>query len=131
MIGWFPDAAGTHSGGVRLRLGGMMKRRTLTIGGIAAAAVLVAGGAFGIAAATGGDDDEPITGPAYQKAVDAALAHTGGGTVAETEVGDEDSMYEVEVTLPDGSSVDVQLDEQFQVVSDEVDDESEDGDDAD
>ena len=34
-----------------------------------------------------------------------------------TEGGDEDSYYEVEVTVDDGSQVDVQLDEQFAVVS--------------
>lgn len=71
-----------------------------------------------------GDSDEPITGPALQQASDAALAHTGGGVVSETEVGDEDSYYEVEVTLDDGSQVDVQLDENFNVVGQEVDDDS-------
>ena len=49
------------------------------------------------------------------------LAHTGEGRVTGTEVGDEDSYYEVEVTLDDGSQVDVQLDESFTVVSDKVD----------
>ena len=62
------------------------------------------------------DGDTPITGPALDRASAAALAYTGGGRVAETEVGDEDSYYEVEVTLPDGRSVDVQLDENFTVV---------------
>jgi hypothetical protein len=37
--------------------------------------------------------------------------------VTDTEVGDEESYYEVEVTLPDGSKVDVQLDEAFTAVS--------------
>jgi hypothetical protein len=36
--------------------------------------------------------------------------------VTETEVGDEESYYEVEVTLDDGRQVDVQLDERFAVV---------------
>jgi len=36
--------------------------------------------------------------------------------VTDTEVGDEDSYYEVEVTLGDGSQVDVQLDKAFKVV---------------
>ena len=59
----------------------------------------------------------------------AALAHTGGGRVTETEVGDEESYYEVEVTLADGSQVDVQLDREFNVVGSESDDDSaEDGD---
>jgi hypothetical protein len=79
-----------------------------------------------------GDSEDPITGPAYDKAVEAALAHTGEGRVTETEAGDEDSYYEVEVTLDDGSQVDVQLDRDFNVVGDEADDdttEDNDGDD--
>ena len=86
------------------------------------AALVVAVGAIGggVAIAAGGDDDgsdTPITGTALQKASSAALAHTGGGKVTGTEVGDEESYYEVEVTLDDGSQVDVQLDRQFAVVS--------------
>ena len=78
-----------------------------------------------------GDSDEPITGPALEQASDAALEHTGGGVVSETEVGDEDSYYEVEVTLDDGSQVDVQLDENFNVVGEEADDDSRGDDDND
>ena len=92
--------------------------------GIAAAvlavAIIAAGAGIAIAAGAGTDDNEaPIQGEALQRASDAALAHTGGGRVTETEVGDEESMYEVEVTLDDGSQVDVQLDEAFNVVGDE------------
>ena len=61
----------------------------------------------------------------------AALAATGGGTVTETEVGDEESYYEVEVRLDNGDQVDVQLDEAFTVVGGEQDTESEQGDTAD
>jgi hypothetical protein len=94
--------------------------------GLVVAAIAVGGGAV---VATGGDNEEPITGPALEKASEAALAHTGGGTVTDTEVGDEESLYEVEVTLDGGGQVDVQLDENFNVVSDESDDDSsEDGD---
>ena len=72
----------------------------------------------------GGDSDEPVTGTALAQAEAAALAHTGEGRVTDTEVGDEESFYEVEVTLDNGSQVDVQLDESFNVVGDEADDES-------
>jgi hypothetical protein len=41
--------------------------------------------------------------------------------VSDTEVGHEDSYYEVEVTLDDGSQIFVQLDRDFQVVGDEAD----------
>lgn len=92
---------------------------------IAAAAVLAAAAvAGGAAVAAGGDDDAndtPITGRALERAKAAALAHTGGGRVTETEAGDEDSAYEVEVTLDDGTQVDVQLDEDFGVVGSEGD----------
>jgi uncharacterized membrane protein YkoI len=93
---------------------------------LAAVAALGAGGAA-IATAAGGDDDEAdraISGAALDRASRAALAHTGGGKVTETEVGDEESLYEVEVTRDDGSQVDVQLDRDFQVVGSEGDGDS-------
>ena len=92
-----------------------------------ATAVLVLGGA-GIAVATGDDDasDKPIRCNALDRACAAALEHTGGGRVTETEVGDEESYYEVEVTRPDGSQVDVQLDRDFDVVTSRTDSESDD-----
>jgi uncharacterized membrane protein YkoI len=104
----------------------MNRRRKLAI---AAATVVVIGGATaGYAIGAGGDDNEaPITGNELVRASEAALQHTGGGRVSDTEVGDEESLYEVEVTRPDGSQVDVQLDENFDVVGSEGDDESEDG----
>jgi uncharacterized membrane protein YkoI len=89
----------------------------------AAAALLVAGTGAGIASASGHSDDSddsenerPITGQHLDRASAAALQETGGGRVTETEVDDEDSYYEVEVTLDDGSQVDVQLDRSFHVV---------------
>jgi hypothetical protein len=109
-----------------------MKRTTK----IAIATTALAGGAVagtaGFAAAGSSDDDAteaPITGTALEKASAAALEHTGGGTVTGTEVGDEESLYEVEVTLDGGGQVDVQLDESFTVVGSEGDNESEAGDD--
>lgn len=84
--------------------------------------VLLAGGVAGAAYALDDDDnDRPITGTSLEKAKDAALAHTGGGRVTDTEVDDEESRYEVEVTLDDGSQVDVQLDDDFTMVGSETD----------
>jgi uncharacterized membrane protein YkoI len=104
-----------------------MEKRTKIAIGVAAGLVVVAGGAGAAVAAGGGDDNEkPITGDALDKASAAALEHTGEGRVTETEMGDEESLYEVEVTLDDGSQVDVQLDENFDVVGDERDDAGED-----
>ena len=102
-----------------------MKRSTRwTVGGAAALAVIVAGG--GVAIAAGSEDeaegpDVAITGPALQEASEAALTHLGEGRVTDTEVGDEEGFYEVEVTLDNGDEVDVHLDEDFTVLSDEVD----------
>jgi uncharacterized membrane protein YkoI len=78
---------------------------------------------IGIAQAASGDDESqhPITGSALDQASAAALEHTGGGRVTETEVGDEDSYYEVEVTIDDGRQIDVQLDKSFNVVGEKVD----------
>jgi len=98
------------------------------VAGVTVAAA--AGIGVGIASAGGGDDNEgPITGDELDRASAAALEETGGGEVTETEVGDEESLYEVEVTLDDGSQVDVQLDEDFHVVGSSVDHEDDAGDD--
>ncbi|MEK6272953.1 MAG: hypothetical protein AABM42_09955 [Actinomycetota bacterium] len=67
--------------------------------------------------------DQAIGGSALDQASAAALQHTGGGQVTDTEVGDEESYYEVEVSLNDGSQVDVQLDRSFNVVGSELDEE--------
>lgn len=105
--------------------------RTTKLIAVGAVALAAAGIGTGVALASGGDDDDkPITGAALERASAAALAHTGGGRVTDTEVGDEESLYEVEVTLDDGRQVDVQLDERFQVVGSEADEERpDDGDD--
>jgi uncharacterized membrane protein YkoI len=108
------------------------KSTKLAIAGAAVVIVAAGGTGVAIAAAGGGDDSEgPITGPALERASAEALKATGGGRVTETEVGDEESYYEVEVTLEDGSQVDVQLDEQFQVVSSSADEDGADDDDGD
>jgi hypothetical protein len=103
-----------------------MKRRTKWIVGSAAVFALAGGGGAGIAmAGASGDDDDgsevSITGPALERARDAALDYTGQGRVTQTEVGDEESHYEVEVTLGNGEQTDVQLDKDFHVVSAETD----------
>ena len=101
----------------------MNARTSIWVGAVALLVAVVAGaGITARAMAGGGDDSEgPITGDAFEKASAAALAHTGEGRVTETEAGDEESLYEVEVTLDDGTQVDVQLDENFRVVGSERD----------
>ena len=104
-----------------------MKRTKLAIAAAAVAVIVVGGAGTAIAGASGDDDasDTPIPSPALEQAEKAALEETGGGTVTETEVGDEESYYEVEVTLDNGDQVDVQLDRDFAVVGSESDSESE------
>jgi uncharacterized membrane protein YkoI len=99
------------------------KLKGALITGTVIAALAVGGVA--IAGAAGGDDDgdeRAISGTALERASAAALDHTGGGRVTETETGDEESYYEVEVTRGDGSQVDVQLNRDFEVVDSEGDD---------
>jgi hypothetical protein len=96
-----------------------MKKRNLVAGGVVA--LVAAGSLSGIAMASGGggggdENDQPITGDALTKASAAALAETGSGRVTQTEAGDEESYYQVEVTLDNGNQVDVQLDRDFHVV---------------
>lgn len=107
-----------------------MNRRMKIVSGIAAVTVLALGGAA-IAGAGGVFDDEtPLEGTELAKASAAALKATGGGTVNETERDSEQgATYEVEVTKPDGSTVDVRLDASYGVVA--IDSDSEQPDDGD
>jgi hypothetical protein len=69
-----------------------------------------------------GDDDRPLTADELEQATTAALAHTGGGRVTESEVDlDGPERFEVEVTLDDGTEVDLDLDESFAVVHEDRD----------
>lgn len=100
------------------------KRTSHRIALVLAGAAVVTAGAVGAAFAMGADDDardRPIPAAERGQAEEAALQETGGGTVTGTEVGDEESLYEVEVTLEDGTQVDVQLDADFEVVGTESD----------
>ncbi len=111
----------------------MKRSNRIAIAAVAAVAGLATAGAAAANASTidDSDTDTPITGTDLQQASDAALASTGQGRVTETEVGDEESYYEVEVTLDDGTEVDVQLDAGFQVVGSEADTAESDQDEAD
>jgi uncharacterized membrane protein YkoI len=99
-------------------------RKRMVIAG--AAAVAVVGAVGGVAVATNGDD-ESVTGPDADQATRAALKATGGGTANSVERDDENgATWEVEVTKPDGVTVDVRLDETFALVVIEGDSEASD-----
>jgi peptidase YpeB-like protein len=89
-----------------------------------AVAAAISGGAIAIASS---DSEGGATGPQAHRAVQAALDATGGGTANAVERDDEDgATWEVEVTKPDGRTVDVRLDENYEVVMIEGDSESSD-----
>ncbi|KQS16255.1 PepSY domain-containing protein [Frigoribacterium sp. Leaf186] len=97
------------------------KKSLLIAGGIAG--VLVLGGG-GVAVASGLDDDRVST-QTRDRAQEAALAETGGGTVTEVDTLDDGLVgYEVEVVLPDGREAKVLLDGDYGVTSSRVDDDS-------
>ena len=97
-----------------------MRGRVVTAGAVVVVLAAVAGGGAAWATA-GGGDDTPLTGSTLDKASAAALAQTGGGRVTEAEAGDEGAAYSVEVRRSDGSTVEVSLDEHFNVTSQESD----------
>ena len=109
-----------------------MKRKTTKLAaGIAALAAFALGGAALAGAGQGDDGDSAqLTGATAARAHAAALKATGGGEVNQSERdGENGATYEVEVTKPDGSTVDVRLDGSYHVIVIESD--SEDGDGAD
>jgi hypothetical protein len=105
----------------------MSPRRRTTLGAVAV--VVVAVGVGGAAVAT--QDDEAGGGDYTRQqaadATEAALDATGGGEANSVERDSENgATWEVEVTKPDGDTVDVRLDENYDVVVIEGDSDSED-----
>jgi hypothetical protein len=114
----------------------MRTRRYKVVGGLAAAATLALGGTA-IAQGTGNverpeqesgmdERDELVTGSAAEKARAAGIRAVGGGQASVER--DGDNAYEVEVTRADGTTVDVDLDESFNVVPDREDGDREESD---
>ncbi len=100
----------------------MRNRSKAIIAGLGAVAALSVSGA---AMASGDDGDANVTGPEADAATTAALAATQGGTANSVERDSENgATWEVEVTQPDGTTVDVRLDADYAVVVIEGDSES-------
>ena len=99
----------------------MQVRRRVVIA--AGAALALAAGGVGIANAVAGSDGEGgATGPDARHAEAAALRLIPGGTANAVERDSENgATWEVEVRRPDGSTVDVRLDEHFNLVVAEAD----------
>jgi hypothetical protein len=95
-----------------------MRKRVWAIGaGLGLAGAATAGGG----AVAGNGDDGPASHQYTQEQADAAtqaaLKATGGGHANSVETDSEDgATYEVEVTKPNGDTVDVRLDEHYRVV---------------
>ncbi|MBA2296303.1 MAG: PepSY domain-containing protein [Actinobacteria bacterium] len=101
-----------------------MRRRLVLV---AALATVLAVAVTGFAIAAGGGEEHSLTGTALERASAAAIEHTGGGTVIETETGDDGSAYGVEVRLSSGQVVEVSLDDSFVVLGTETDDDGREG----
>lgn len=106
----------------------MKSRLARIVAGLSALAALALRGAA-LAGATGGsgEAEQSLQGPEADRATAAALKITGGGTANAVERDSEPgATYEVEVTWPDGSTVDVRLDASYALVAIDGDSESED-----
>lgn len=103
----------------------MRKRVVLAVAAVAATAAL-AGGTVAVAS---GDSEGDVTGPQADRAVRAALEATDGGTANTVELDNENgTKWEVEVTRTDGSTVDVRLSDNYDVIVVEGDSQAADAD---
>ena len=99
----------------------MRKRTAVVVAGVGVAAAVAAGG---VATASSDDGEVNVTGRQADLATKAALEATHGGTANSVERDSENgATWEVEVTTSDGT-VDVRLDENYEVVVIEGDSES-------
>jgi len=109
-----------------------MRRMTKTkwlAGGALTVALIGTGTGFALPPLSA-QDDKPLTGANLDRAVAAALASTGGGTVTGTEAGDDGAAFGVEIRFKDGRQVEVNLDKDFKVVGRETDDDGPNDDDG-
>src|SRR5918996_1544499 len=93
-------------------------RRAKMVAGIAGGVLVLGVAGAGTALAMGGDSDGgPVTGPAADQARSAAAAAVPGGRAGEVvSESDGGAAYGVQVTRPDGSAVEVNLDRGFAVL---------------
>ena len=95
-----------------------LRDKRVVIPALAAVAVVGTGGFVWSGAAS-----DELAGEERDRAGSAALEVVGEGKVTGTEADDEEGAYEIEVTKPDGSQVDVHLDENYELLSQDADDE--------
>jgi hypothetical protein len=91
--------------------------KTFVTGVVAAVTVLAGGTGLAAAAGSGDGGDQTVSGRQADRATSAALKATGGGSANSVERDSENgATWEVEVTKAAGGTVDVRLDEKYQVV---------------
>ena len=66
---------------------------------------------------TDNEHEQEIKGTELDRASEVALAYIGEGKVTDSEIGDEEGYYEIEITLKNGKQVDVHLDKNFKVIN--------------
>ena len=102
-----------------------INRKHIAVGGLVLA--LSAAGVGAAVAAGGGEDaSEQVSGPGADRARSAALAEHPGTANAVERDSENGATWEVEVTKPDGKTVDVRLDERYRLVVVEGDSEQQD-----
>ncbi len=105
-----------------------MSVRTWVVAAVAAGLLLV-GASVAYATGSGEDSSVQTAGANIEKAKSVALEQVNG-SVTDTEVGDEEGYYEVEIARDDGSQVDVHLDKNFNVLGTPADHEGHENEDA-
>ncbi len=88
---------------------------------IAGAVAALGAGGGAAAGAVGSDGGENAGGPGAARAEQAALAITGGKANSVERDGENGATWEVEVTKPGGQTVDVRLDQNYELVVIEAD----------
>lgn len=105
----------------------MTSKRKLTAAAASIAVATALGGAAYVQASAD-DGERSATGPQAEQATAAALKITKGGEANAVERdGENGATWEVEVTRPDGATVDVRLDSNYGLVVVEADSEDADG----
>ncbi|WP_158251906.1 MULTISPECIES: PepSY domain-containing protein [Cryobacterium] len=93
-----------------------MNKKNILIAAAAGVVLLLAGAGTALAV-SGNDNDGPLTGETLDRASNAAMAGVGPGTVTKAERNDDGgSAYDLELRLDDGRTVDVELNDAFDVV---------------
>jgi hypothetical protein len=92
-----------------------INRKHIAVGGLILA---VSAGGVGVAVAgsPSGDSQEQVSGAGADKAREAALSYHPGTANSVERDSENGATWEVEVTKPDGTTVDVRLDQTYRVV---------------